>query len=359
MRQSTQSVWSPRWLMLALVLVSGCTFAALERSEPHPLPFAPPRGDFVQVAEPICLDTYPNITDVPDGLRTGYTGNPATDTALDFRGVTVEFNPPLNGWNPSGSKNVCVVGGEWIGQAPRTLTWRQSKDEWDGSAIRVAHLVTTFTWENVFIDNSHDGIMLPRTPDVPDTAEGIVRGSIVRYNRDDCIESDGGAAVTVDDSFFECNMFFSMRNSNTGGKDGSQSHVIVRNSLIHMMCMPDDRADGGHCPNVTPTSAVAQIWKLGKNSTALPIEMHDSIILVDAASKNGAGRMWLNQYGNNTYDNVTIVWMGGGPWPGPDKPPGVAVTDDIRVWNKARDEWFVAHNCDTGGYNCFSGNWDN
>lgn len=327
--------------------------ALLEGNEPpppEPEP-TPTPGGIVKVAPAICLDTYSNIVTVTDGTINSYSYNPPPDTALDFRGVRVEFQPPVNGWNPSGSDNVCLVGGQWIGQADRSMEWQQNKKTWDGSAVRVAHLVGQFIYENVQIDNSHDGIMLPRTPDLPDTAEGIVRGSIVLYNRDDCIESDGQAAVTVDDSYFECNMFFSMRNKNTGGKNGSHSHLVVRNSLIYLKCMPDDRTSVAQCPG--SQDAVGQLLKLGASSEGLPIHFKDVIIRVDSVSKNGSSAMAFNQYGNATYDNVTVVWLGDGPWPGPDMPAGVTVTTDMSVWNDNRNAWFAAHGCDPTGHNCF------
>ena len=53
-----------------------------------------------------------------------------------------------------------------------------------------------------------------------------------------------------------------------------------------------------------------------------------------------------------TYRNVTLVWLGGGRYPGAIPSSGVTVTDDIGVWNRARAAWLSRHGCDAGGNAC-------
>jgi hypothetical protein len=307
------------------------------------------QSGFVKVAAPQCLSTMPNKIKVPAGVKIGYSGNPAPNTVVDMSGVTVKFAPPgESGWVVSGSDNVCVVGGKFVGQSSKSITWKESKAKYDGSGLRVNNLKGTFTWENVILDNSHDGIMLPRSPDkTPNSAKGVVRGVYLKYTRDDCFENDSSTTVVADDALMECHMFFSARN-NTVGDAGAGSSATIRNVLVHMTCKPDDRTD----KSCGPTDSHAQIWKLGESSSKYKIHVEDSIFMVESLSRNGAKTMRLNMNGNITYKNVTVVWGGQGNWPGPDKPPGITFTKDRNIWDAARAEWLAKHGCDSNGDDC-------
>jgi len=311
---------------------------------------APGTSGFVMVAKPQCLSTMPKTQTVPAGVKTGYSGNPAPNTAVDMRGVTVKFAPPgESGWVVSGSDNVCVVGGKFVGQSSKSITWQQSKKNYDGSAIRVNNLKGTFTWENVFFDNSHDGIMLPRSPSkTPNSARGVVRGVYLKYTRDDCFENDSSTTVVADDALMECHMFFSARNNGDVSDAGAGSSATIRNVLVHMTCKPDNRSD----KSCGPTDSHGQIWKLGSSSAKYKIHVEDSIFMVESLSRNGAKTMRLNMNGNITYKNVTVVWGGQGSWPGPDKPPGITFTKDRSIWDAARAEWLAKHGCDAQGNAC-------
>jgi hypothetical protein len=318
--------------------------AARDSSLPSPLPgFDVSR--FVKVATPTCLDAFQNKIKVPPGERIGYSGDPPPNTVVDMRGVTVKFAPPgESAWGPSGSDNVCVVGARFVGQSARTISWRESKDKYDGSGIRVAHLMGPFIWENVIFDNSHDAIMLPRAG-TPSSAKGIVRSVMALYNRDDCIEDDGSTSTYVDDSYFECNTFFSA----TGG-DGAGREFIMKNSLVQMKCMPEDRLDEMACAGITPRAGTGQLWK--GVSSSMKLHVQDSIIYQQDRTKNGLSSMRLNQTSNTTFQNVVIVWGGAGDWPGPDIPPGVTITKDLRVWESARAEWMRQHGCNPDAADC-------
>jgi hypothetical protein len=47
--------------------------------------------------------------------------------------------------------------------------------------------------------------------------------------------------------------------------------------------------------------------------------------------------------GDGVYENVTLVWLSEGTYPGRLPPSGVTVTRDRRVWDEARARWLARH----------------
>lgn len=336
----------------AILAVTGCLSAGEPTGRDVATSFAGDGAGFVKVAQAQCLD-MPNRIEGPAGVIKGYANNPGPNTVVDMRRTELHFAPPgESGWIVKNSDNVCVHGGKYVGQAPRDWGWHQYKTTFDGSGIRVNRLKGIFTWENVILDNSHDGIMLPRSNETPNSAKGVVRSTWLNYTRDDCIENDGATTMVIEDVLMECHMLFSARSGSTGDA-GAGSSATIKNVLVHMSCKPDPRTDkhgAVSCGN--STESIGGFWKLGGTSAEYEIHVQDSIILVDHYSRNGRNAYRLNGNGNITYDNVTIVWAGPGEWPGPDMPPGVTITKDRRLWESAEAEWLAQHGCDKEKVEC-------
>ena len=72
----------------------------------------------------------------------------------------------------------------------------------------------------------------------------------------------------------------------------------------------------------------------------LRLDMADTIIRVDAAGRNGPRSM---NFPPGTYRDVTLIWLGSGPYPGTLPETGVSVTTDQMVWDTARAAWLRRH----------------
>lgn len=151
---------------------------------------------------------------------------------------------------------------------------------------------------------------------------------MVLHNRDDCIETDGSTSVYVEDTYFECNTFFSA----TGGT-GAGREFVMKNSLVQMKCMPDCRTKKTPCAGFSPRSATAQLWK--GIDPAMKLHIESSIIYQEDRTKNGLSGHLLKRNASTTFKNVIVIWGGAGAWPGPDKPPGVTITKDKTIWHIA------------------------
>jgi hypothetical protein len=44
-----------------------------------------------------------------------------------------------------------------------------------------------------------------------------------------------------------------------------------------------------------------------------------------------------------TFENVTLVWLGPGRYPGSLPAAGLTVTRDRRVWDRAKADWLARH----------------
>ena len=79
-----------------------------------------------------------------------------------------------------------------------------------------------------------------------------------------------------------------------------------------------------------------RLWKLAQGLP--PIVMRDSVLLVEERGVANA-QPFPPDF---TAENVSLVWLGSGPYPFP-LPPGVTVTTDPQVWEEARTGWLTDH----------------
>ena len=74
--------------------------------------------------------------------------------------------------------------------------------------------------------------------------------------------------------------------------------------------------------------------------------LRDSIFLVEARPNGGHTDF---PPGTEAH-GVTVVWLGKGAFPG-RVPPGVTITTDRRIWDRARADWLTRHGCSSSA-NC-------
>ena len=289
------------------------------------------------------------LWELPDGrYKRPFVVKGAVGQTYDLRGVMVEANPLQYPVLLDDPHDTCVVGVTVQGQQPRGMTWHQVKTDGkyhltDGDGVGWESSTGKLILEGAWIDNMEDGVGPPFDL-VPDpTSTWSLRHVYMRYIRDDAIEDDGCLSGEVIDSFFDgIWTFVSSRPSKAARTDvNGQSTITVRDSLIRHICMPDPRDKNNGCGSKTGTG---ELFKSGSNCK-LKVNMKDTVILKEGARKG-------DDFLPGTYSNVTLIWAGGGSWPGGKLPPGVKLTTDKTVWNKARADWIKRHGCDSKAENC-------
>ncbi len=172
---------------------------------------------------------------------------------------------------------------------------------------------------------------------------------------DDAIENDGCKKLLgIEDSLLESKMGISMRpgadSTAATGSCGSYA-VPVKNSLINIICVADDRPDGSDIRNPSkarnnscgPSRSASQVFKSSPASSKITFNMSNTVIRFEAMSRNGWASMALPR---GVYSNVTVVWdpvRTGLKYQGPPMPKGVTMTTDKTVWTRAKAAWLAAH----------------
>ena len=298
-----------------------------------------------------CLDRPAGqITVVAPGWYTEpFEASPPGDFHVyDMRGANFAANPPLKPIRIE--KNLigaCVVGPRVVGQQSRDLTWDQMKSSYDGDGVRFVNRsggkVGRVIAEGLWIDNVEDGFEPVRySSSAGQGYSWTLRSSYFRYIRDDVIENDSCHPGEVIDVLVDNSRTFISARPGRGKhlKTGAVAPVIkVHDSVIHVGAADEASAGGG----------AGRIWKWpGSGSSCTPepvVDLRDTVFRVDLKHKGPT------DFPDGTYQNVTLVWLGGGAYPFPP-PPGVTVTNDVGVWHRARRAWLERHGCDAKGDVC-------
>ncbi|MEM7599941.1 MAG: hypothetical protein AAF357_00835 [Verrucomicrobiota bacterium] len=231
------------------------------------------------------------------------------------------------------SKNASLSGLSVIGLQSPDLPWRVVKEMWDGDALLAKHCEGSLTVKDVYFRNTEDGL---------GPGDGLDHWTLERAwmedIRDDAIENDDLVPGAVINCLIDgCFVFLSQR-----APDGRVDELttVVRDSLIRVSAQPHDGAEGkpwrdrfieigedriGRAPGM--------FFKWAGSSGR--VEMRECILQMSAISINGEDDM---RFPPGTYENVTLVWSGEGPYPVP-LPSGVTLTNDQNVWEEARASW--------------------
>jgi hypothetical protein len=263
---------------------------------------------------------------------------PRTDYTYDARGAEwrLSFTSDQKAFtvaNPS--DGACISGVSVVGTQSRTLDWSDVKNS-DGVRFTSGRSGAAMTAEGLYVDNVGDAFEPMK--DAGSAGRGYtfaLRHSYFRDIRDDAIENDachGGEVVDVlmDNTF----VFISTRPGRGKHLSTGASAPVIRiyDSLIHA------NDDGGR---------LFKRPQNPENSTCLPepvVDVRNTVFRVDDWARSAT-------FPNGSYQNVTVVWTGGGSVPVP-VPSGVTVTTDLAVWNEARAEWLAQHGCDSAGDVC-------
>ena len=260
-----------------------------------------------------------------------------------------------------------VVGGLVEGVQPETLTWERMKygqhvqddtDRWidagrpsdvdphrgqidnrnqDGDPRIYITPGAWAVWDAVRVRNTHDGIGLYGDPD-----EGFgtcyIRNCWLHGIHDDAIENDDWQALLVSDTLVEGTYtFLSCQNHaldgvrhDAIGHGGGQRHAAptvprrLQDPLDGRGARPDLQESGQRAG----AGAAQRRHRVG----AVPRPAGDGPRLPERR-----GRILRDHY-----ENVTLVWLGTGPYPG-NVPDGCRLTTDPAVYEDAAADWKTRH----------------
>jgi hypothetical protein len=230
-------------------------------------------------------------------------------------------------------RGTCVVGGTVAGRQSRALTWQAMKAAFDGDGLNFKS--NGGVVEDIRIDNVEDGIGT-----IGGDPEGItIRRAYLTYIRDDCIENDAVVGLTVQDSLLD-GCFFGL--SQRPGARSQPQHAppgertLLDRVLLRIQPMPFEPSQARCAADGLGTGG---FFKWSPYANRLVVK--DSVLLAERVAARCAGPMHFPA--NASYQNVTLVWLGPGRYPGWLPPNGVTVTRDRRVWDQARADWLSRH----------------
>jgi hypothetical protein len=268
---------------------------------------------------------------------------PTADTTVDARRATSTAFPfatlyPFSFGKSRPARHLCLLGGLVVGQQGRDLTWDQVKEDYDGAGLRIA-ADGWYVVDGLRVENVEDGIdPRGREGEYPKGGDGFVlRNLYFQYIRDDCVENDDIAGGLIEDSLFDgCNTGISERptegNAQYRHPAPSSETLMLSRVLLRLQAMPGPR---GHS---AATLGHGELFKWSRVGNRLVLR--DSIFLVEERPNGGRSDFPAGTKATN----VTVVWLGPGPFPG-RVPPGVTITRDRSVWDHAREQWLLRHGC--------------
>jgi hypothetical protein len=295
---------------------------------PSPAPSPSPSPSPTSSACSGVINIYPMSGTYTMGAYPDYQG-------FDARSY-VTTNYPFNSTTPvrigevNAGFNPCWKGGTFLGQQSRSLTWDQVKAI-GGAAIKFVQSgnADINAWQ---VDNIEDGIDLrSKVPSSSTSGDGwTIRNAYMYYVRDDCIADDDMSSGAVFDVLFD-GCFVGISTARDGSQPNQSGETIVINHAL--MFLQEQPADCAQFPDCLDSGHLLK-W----DPFAPRPVIRNSVFLIDQPS--GAGEWPVN----TTLSNVTIVLNGPGTL-SLNMLPGMTVTTDMSVWNKAKADWLTRHGC--------------
>jgi hypothetical protein len=228
-----------------------------------------------------------------------------------------------------------ISGFTVIGQQSRDLPWRVIKAMWDGDALHVKGCSGIVRVSDVYWENVEDGF-----GPIDELEAWSLHGAYMRYIRDDAVENDDLHPGEIVDCLVDgCFVFLSQRSSSGSGKT-SEGVTTIRDCVVHVQSQPHDGVDRrvSRDKNIRIGDdgigrAPGMIFKW--DSRMGRVDVKDCTFRMDAMSFNGAADMIFPP---GEYENVTLVWLAGIPYPQP-LPSGITLSTDIADWRNARQAW--------------------
>jgi|SRR5215210_1591790 len=279
-----------------------------------------------------CFGTGRHVVSTPRGtIYSKYSPDPPSDTTFDASRST--WRPDLDTY-PIGvdttSSRICWFDGSVFGSIPPTMTWEDAHRH-NQPCIRIV----AREWmkvDGVRCDNTGDGFRPRETSTGADNVTMTVRNTYFTRIHDDCLENDGVIGGLLQNNLWNgCNTGVSEQPSTSFGQPTGET-LVLDHMLMGLWITPHE---GGAGEN--------SLFKWSGSANNLVIRC--SIFKVDTLSLNHAKAMAVpGRIDDSACPDrpTTIVWLGGGPYPG-DLPNGVRVTSQLGVWTRAATAWKCAH----------------
>ena len=284
------------------------------------------------------------------------------DAVWDRAGITYPIRS--DSWSRG-----CITGGSVVRRHPRAAT----RDQWydgDGggaagadsegfrqSLTNTAGNYLTITGSSVSdVEDAFD-------PNVA-RADSVVTLDHVRAEsvRDDCIENEGGSgtsetpgSLVITRSLFDgCFTAFAERPSgaSTAQNGTGASSFTLTDSLVYVQPQPlgprycsPTHVSRGRCRTPAPTTSGSgrTASGSGRRPPRDQVVVHDTVFRLDMPSYSSCSSQ---KWPAGSYQNVTLVWTNPQPYATAGDcsntlPPGVTLTTDVSVWDKAKAAWLT------------------
>ena len=275
-------------------------------------------------------------------------------------GSAKEVNMQNAVWIPKGPAGGCFAGGRIESDFGICASWGELKAYDPGS---ISWGQDNMKIQGIYMHNvedalrPHDGadVTVPSSPantkfDPGDNFE--VSHIWAEYVRDDCLENDAYAGGIIRDSLFDgCNSGFSetpgMRTAQIdpsdeaearakrSAVDGSGKIVTLDGVLLRMQAMPNpNNPKAGDPVHNGTVYGGGPLFKVMDKAPRFSIK--NSIFAFDTRSSVTYNFPPLRECSNNT-----IVWLGGGSFPGNYPRNCFSLTTDVNIWKNAVKDWHV------------------
>lgn len=267
--------------------------------------------------------------------------SPPGNRTYDLRGVTSTAYPSSTSVFSLGTgtrgTDTCFLGGTVQGTVDPNQTWEYYHSKYDAACVKVVG----FDWLQVLrtrCDSVEDGVRVEEGTPNSNVTRFKVTGTYLTNVRDDCMDDDDVLGGLLSDNLWDgCNTGLAERPSTSAGTWTSPPDETV--TLDHMLIglQPSPHALKGY--------GEGPLFKWSSSANHLVIKC--SLFKVDSLSINGKSAMAIPA-GTVVDDSAcpgspsTIVWLGGGSYPG-KLVPGISVTSDAAVWSNAVASWKAAH----------------
>lgn len=246
------------------------------------------------------------------------------------------------------SKDFSIRGGVVVGLLDPLAPWHIWKGIADGDGLRVEGS-GTIDVSAIRIDNVEDGFS-PHSANGADKPTDQVNYKLhdVYFSRihDDMIENDATRNLDVRDVYMTGHTFYSSR-----GTANPNAVVNIDRAIVELFPQPHEGRISGTSGDLNINQAggypfadglgVGSILKLDSAGKNGKITIKNSVFLVPRASTSSMDAMRLDEP-DVIWQNVTVVWLGAGNYPG-KIPPGVTITRDRSAFDQAKAQFFASH----------------
>ena len=273
--------------------------------------------------------------------------HPPSDRTYDLRGLrhvgygsatpyAITLANPASGWTAA---RQCVLGGTVQSSVDPQRTWEDLEDNYNGDALDLGVASDWAVVDGLRADNVFDAIAVQG----PAETELIVRNVQLTDIRDDCIENDHNPkSLTIQSSLLDgCFTGISERpdeRQRPQPEAATGAVTTLDGVLLHVKAQPF----GTTCryPSACADGKGANgLFKWSPAGTP-QVRIRDSVLRVDRYSAYGPSEMLFPP--GTVVENSVLVWLGPGAYPA-SLPPGLRVTSDVGVWDRARATWLCRH----------------